>query len=450
EVTATGSTYKGKLESIRVTFDAFDAETFTGASGDLIINKAGEQVVSITLAGAPLDRAMLDEDGNVFVAGTATVDNTDPLAPTKSSTDTVYELDKVNGTYVINSKNVNKPIFHEVTGTCVVTDYVEKDGNLWIEFTAPSDGEISVDELVASTTDNYIQIFESTTAGNFASSKAKATSDYGGTASGGGKINDFVVQSGKTYIIKAGHYYDKDKDVTGTSAKPIALESVSFTWNAYTTDVYTSGDGADLTISKKGDTILSIKLGEETLNGAVLNEDGNIVVGLGLAAGDDGNYYDAYYVYVLNDEDHTYALEKLSIPYASSENFTITPVVGDYGFDENAGSYTSNNAGQHNSDATMTIEIEEDGIISFDYDVSSEGAYTIWDYLEISVNGRVVDGYAKVGGEAGKSGKFLLEVSAGDVITLKYHKDGSGNGGRDNAIISNIVLLVVPAESGQE
>ena len=90
----------------------------------------------------------------------------------------------------------------------------------------------------------------------------------------------------------------------------------------------------------------------------------------------------------------------------------------------------------------MTITVAEDGYLSFDYDVESEGSSTIWDYLEIKVNGVVLTGYAKVGGQSGATGHVLIRVNAGDVITFTYSKDGYTGYGRDNAIISNISYVV--------
>ena len=94
----------------------------------------------------------------------------------------------------------------------------------------------------------------------------------------------------------------------------------------------------------------------------------------------------------------------------------------------------------------MTITFDEDGYFFFDYDVVSEGTTTPWDYLTVTLNGVTVDGFTKVGGESGKTGRAMITVKAGDVLVIKYVKDYSTDGGRDSAIISGLSFLVQPSE----
>ncbi len=444
-VTDTGSAHKGKTASIKVEFNTLVTATYTGDNGDLVVSSLGQTITSATLNGTAITGAKFDEDGNILVEGAATIDNADPLNPTSTSTNTTYVLDEASGSYTVSVDTHTANIFHEVTGSEVVTDVVGKDGNLWIKFTAPSEGEITVDELVACHTDNYIQIYAST-ANSFTSSNAAATADNGGTAAGSGKISNFVVHQGETYIIKAGAWADRDKLVTATNSSYAGkTESVSFTFDAYDEKVYTAEGQPDLKVVLKGDALQSVTLGGEAIEGAAL-KDGNIVVE-GEIEVIEGACYQPVLTYVLDDENGTYAIQKDSIPYVESDAYSIEQG-SPYGFthDEENGTYTSSNAGVNSSNATMTITFDEDGYFFFDYDVVSEGTTTPWDYLTVTLNGVTVDGFTKVGGESGKTGRAMITVKAGDILVIKYVKDFGGESGRDSAIISGLSFLVQPSE----
>jgi hypothetical protein len=213
----------------------------------------------------------------------------------------------------------------------------------------------------------------------------------------------------------------------------------------YATTVYTNADGADLTITKKGDELMSAKLGDEVLENISLDDNGNLVVDLGISQGEGGTAVSAKYVYTLND-DNTYSVEKVATPLVDSDNFTLAQgSTYSFAYDEANGTYTSNNVGVSSSSATMTITVNEAGAITFHYDVESEGgSYSIWDYLAITINNKPVTGLAeKLGGpDGGMTGDVVIAVNAGDVIKFEYKKDSSTNAGRDSAIISNLHFLV--------
>ena len=440
----TGSSYTGAFESIQINFAAFSTATYTGDNGDLVIKTSGESIVSVTLAGAALSGYSFDENGNLVIAGSPTLDNTDRLNPISNSTDTVYTLDKDNGTYTVSIEDHSKSLFHAVDSSCVVSDYVGNDGNLWIKFECQIDGLITVEELASTTTDGYIAIYDSTAA-TFATANALEKADTGAALSGCGKIADFAVQAGHTYIIKAGAWADRDKAVTATSTNAGKLETVKFDYMPYATTVYTNADGADLTITKKGDELMSAKLGDEVLENISLDDNGNLVVDLGISQGEGGTAVSAKYVYTLND-DNTYSVEKVATPLVDSDNFTLAQgSTYSFAYDEANGTYTSNNVGVSSSSATMTITVNEAGAITFHYDVESEGgSYSIWDYLAITINNKPVNGLAeKLGGpDGGMTGDVVIAVNAGDVIKFEYKKDSSTNAGRDSAIISNLHFLV--------
>ena len=189
---------------------------------------------------------------------------------------------------------------------------------------------------------------------------------------------------------------------------------------------------------------MNARLGDQVLENASLDENGNLVVNLGIIQDENGNSVEAKYVFTLND-DNTYTSEKVTNALVESDDYTIAQGAT-YGFtyDEAAGTYTSSNAGQGSSSATMTITVNSDGVIAFHYDCESEGTTTLWDYLAITVNGVAVsDLPARIGGASGMSGDALIQVNAGDIIKFEYSKDFGTDAGRDNAIISNLHFLVV-------
>lgn len=443
---ATSSTFAGKSEAFTLSFQAFDTKTYAGDNGDLVIKKAGESIVSITLDGANLNGASFDSDGNLFVSGSAVVDNTDRLDPKRTSTDTIYELDEAAGTYAVNVETRTKSIFHEVTSSCTVTEAVGGDGNLWLKFTAPCDGEISVEELACAAADGYLAIYPASAPAFTDNYSHQYVLDYSDKASGTlESIDDLVVSAGETYIIKAGAYADRDKVVTATgSANAGKIESLKFTFAPYDTQVYTNDNGADLTVTKKGDELLSVKSGDTELENVEIVE-GAIVQDLGIILGDDGNAVHAENIYTLDEENHTYEIEKRVTALAESDAYEVAQGAPySFVFDEEAGTYTSNNGNAHSTSATMTLTANADGAFLFHYDVESEGSggNYIWDYLTIYVNGAVLSGYEKLGSTSGMNGDVVITVHAGDVIKFEYKKDSSGNGGRDSAIISNLHFLV--------
>ena len=444
---ATTSANKGKVEEISFEFNAIETATYTNDNGgaDLVIKKAGNTVIEAKLGTTVIANAAFDEDGNLYIAGTATVNNTDPLNPLRESTDTVYELDESNGKYVLNSVPKSEPIFHEVTGTEEITAVVGADGNLWIKFTAPSDGTIDIEELSVPYYYGCIGIYASN-ATAFTSTYALEEHDMYYSYDYSADIYDFEVLAGQTYIIKAGSSYDNSKTVVSTGSSYAGKTvSIGFTFNTYATLTYTNSDGADLVIATKGNTITSAMLGDQRLEGAAFNADGNIVIEDVIENDGEGHINMVDYTFTLDNENNTYEVARDVTEYLSSDNLVIAST-GTYFFayDQDQNAYTSNNAGQGSSTATMTITINEDGYLSLDYFCSAEGGN--YDNLEIKRGNTALTTPATLGSEAGVSGNIFIEVHAGDVITITFKKDSSVNKGKDCAIISNILLLTeVPA-----
>ena len=107
--------------------------------------------------------------------------------------------------------------------------------------------------------------------------------------------------------------------------------------------------------------------------------------------------------------------------------------------DAEAGTWTSSNAHKGNSTAELRITATNAGILSFHWSVSSEARY---DGIVIKVNGTAISGWNSKGDHSGEmSGDLELELAAGDVVSIQYTKDSSGDSGSDAAVISGIVFL---------
>lgn len=107
--------------------------------------------------------------------------------------------------------------------------------------------------------------------------------------------------------------------------------------------------------------------------------------------------------------------------------------------DAEAGTWTSSNARKGNSTAELRITATNAGILSFHWSVSSEARY---DGIVIKVNGTALSGWNSKGDHSGEmSGDLELELAAGDVVSIQYTKDSSGDSGSDAAVISGIVFL---------
>ena len=101
----------------------------------------------------------------------------------------------------------------------------------------------------------------------------------------------------------------------------------------------------------------------------------------------------------------------------------------------------STNKGKGNTNEAIAFTLAKNAIVSFDYIVNSESGY---DYLIVSVNGTEVLS-SKVSGQNGKdvTGNYTGILNAGDVISIAYKKDGSGDHGTDTAYVGNFVFETV-------
>lgn len=114
---------------------------------------------------------------------------------------------------------------------------------------------------------------------------------------------------------------------------------------------------------------------------------------------------------------------------------------GSYGFEEvqldGETVLGSTNKRVDSSSSTMTIKAKTQGVLSFDWKVSSEARY---DWLDIQINGTQTTTV-----KSDRSGiidwtSFSTPVSAGDVVSINYTKDSSGYSGEDTAWVKNFAF----------
>ena len=114
-------------------------------------------------------------------------------------------------------------------------------------------------------------------------------------------------------------------------------------------------------------------------------------------------------------------------------------------YDSSSTTWTSNNKGINSSYCTMTISANEATTVVVTYWASSESDYR-WDYFHINKNGTEL---YHAGGSSMTDADAVtqtIELAPGDVLILKYEKDGSTNGGQDKACITQLTINGVQYE----
>ena len=111
-----------------------------------------------------------------------------------------------------------------------------------------------------------------------------------------------------------------------------------------------------------------------------------------------------------------------------------------WSYDSNTNVWTSSNKGVNISECVMTITANGDVTINIEFWASSEAADK-WDYFYIEKNGtKLFTAGGKDATLAGSLREETITLKAGDVLVLKYVKDGSGVGGADEAYITGLVI----------
>ena len=141
---------------------------------------------------------------------------------------------------------------------------------------------------------------------------------------------------------------------------------------------------------------------------------------------------------VTSETDKTVEVVSKSTKYTGSvvipETVSYSALVLKEGFD----SWTSTN---HDDGSTTqnnyTIDAEAGEILTFDWEVSSEGNY---DWLIVMLDG--VEVLKKSGLQSG-SYRYTFDAAATHTLTVKYTKDGSNANGSDQCRVYNVSLNVV-------
>ena len=166
--------------------------------------------------------------------------------------------------------------------------------------------------------------------------------------------------------------------------------------------------------------------GSEYVNGSAITADVTVYAKweAGKYANDAANYIDAA------DTDS----------FVSTVNFETTYPWATASYNGSAW-MVSTNKGKGSTNEAIAFTLAKNAIVSFDYIVNSESGY---DYLIVSVNGTEVLS-SKVSGQNGKdvTGNYTGILNAGDVISIAYKKDGSGDHGTDTAYVGNFVFETV-------
>ena len=120
--------------------------------------------------------------------------------------------------------------------------------------------------------------------------------------------------------------------------------------------------------------------------------------------------------------------------FGENNQYKLENTSSNYGFeyDEATKTFVSNNNGVGGSYATMTFTAKKSGTLTFTVYCKAEGSS--WDifYLNETSN--------KCGSKDGETKEYSITLSEGETCTLNYKKDGSGDHGDDEAVVSNLVF----------
>ncbi|MCQ2500161.1 MAG: hypothetical protein MJ117_02310 [Lachnospiraceae bacterium] len=210
----------------------------------------------------------------------------------------------------------------------------------------------------------------------------------------------------------------------------------------------------DATMEKQGGYTVSFNV-----TGKVEGKSADLVVkynGTVMDPQEDGSYVlaPATYTYEIASEGYkavsgsfTVEDQNLTIDLALEEIPTMTEYLADvlnYATLENDATYPfainasgdaleNTNKGKSSSTSQFRLTFTKPVMLSFDYTVSSEQNY---DKIKVLKNGSSVKEDSGV-----SSGSIDLELATGDVLTIQYSKDSSGDRNNDTATVSNFTAV---------
>ena len=259
----------------------FTATTYTGDHGDLVIGTDSDGLVFAKLAGVVLNDATLSADGTVLSVPNGSAPTTYDMAnangPQKVVATTTYTLAKIALTYTQGEGTAMVPLFTEMTGaTGTYTGATDDGGHLWVWFTAPVGGKITISEDVGTSytdsygdPDDYMTIYDTslTAADKYNSYSTGIDYEYSDYYTGDLELTDVVVKAGHNYVVRVGAYPDNSKDYKSTGSS-YANEDITLSWTftPFTVESYT-GDLGTVVIEKDGTTTMSV-----TINGEEMDE----------------------------------------------------------------------------------------------------------------------------------------------------------------------------------
>ena len=411
QMNASYSGYIGSAEAFTFNYAPFVTTTYTSAGADdLTLTTVGGAFYSATLGSTSLtsSNTRLSEDGKTLtvIGSNPVMNTTNPLDPVATYTNTLYYLDNEGLAYETDTEVSVEHLFKTIEATDTsFTGTVGKDGNLWGIFTAPEDGMITVEETTSTSSDGYIAVYEST-ATSFTYSNALRTADSGASLSGAGKISNLPVTKGKTYIIKAGNYYDRDKLIggSGTSSYMGQTETVSFSYIGSTYTTYT-GDEGDLVLKYFGTTYQGATLNGDALS-ATPNADQSVFTATGGQFNDSGVFESITKTYTLGEGTYETATETTATQVSLSDTWTGA----------NSGTYAT----LDNGSIIIAFTPDADGTYTFTLDAVT-GADTKLGVYAASFNGTGFAGspvkYSDKG--SGQAETFTLECTAGTTYYIK-------------------------------
>lgn len=219
--------------------------------------------------------------------------------------------------------------------------------------------------------------------------------DGHGTAKLGDESYPYTIEDGK--ILINGNYYIVDKE--------------NFTYEQST-------DGLDGTYTSETGNLVLDGYGNATYLESSATYEKVSTNTVKVVVGSETYYFD------LNVTSRTFKNAKFIIDNSATYTFTLN--------DE--GNLVSNNQQINSSSAILKITALQDITVTFKYNVSSENKY---DGLVIKKDSDTLLTKANGSGTIADT-EFSVTLSAGEVLSIEYQKDSSGNSGTDTAIIKEL------------
>jgi len=422
----------------------------------------------------------LDTSNNTFVVDKETVivdGNSEVSVKTSSSTTSTLKGYQFNGTNIsYSTTGVSKGTNYKVLA------FLNEDNTLdfnwessYYSYEINSDGNFVVGDFVLKFSEDgkTVAAFKAGGSSTYTYLLSKDINTYSTAAFSikyakfGSKFLTEIIPTGSSYGTENQNVYYSDGASLGDFVKVNVTSSDVTTW--YTDKAimtFTNVDNDDITegveyinISStvSANVYFTYKDGDSSL---VLNIDGTVTYGgntftsftydatsktvtfeTALTAKGNGEYERTRYTATIDLENKTATVSSSLLTYENSTAYTTTnDATHPWTVNETNGTITAP-SGNNSTAVTYTYTFAGEGTFSFAYAVSSESRY---DYFYIVINDTTVLGSDRsLSGSA--SGTYTVDVKEGDTIKLCYYKDGSGQSGDDNVVISDVSFISLKA-----